>query len=224
MDEKSFLYDRANDANAIFPIFLAVRGICIWQQKSAHAHFHENSAGSNYITMSHQLLVEVRVMAQVKFALISGYSHGKWYKDINSVSFLCYFGNKRENILYSSRIKTRDSAACDASREYVMDRAPWPQPARLRHHQEWFKIVLGLCSLFRFRGPRKRVVKCHKTASNGRLSRSPAVQSKNKESKKGNRIWFKCLEVVTQWLWHSWQPARQNFHAAVRIDTEITHS
>lgn len=108
---------------------------------------------------------------------------------------------KGENIPYSSRIKTRDSATCDASREYVMDRAPWPQPARLRHHREWFKIVLSLCPLFRFRRPRRRVVKCHKTASNGRLSQSPAVQSKNKESKKGNRVWFKCLEVVTQWLW-----------------------
>lgn len=89
MNEKSFFCARADDANAIFPIFLAVIGeFCIWQQKDAHAHCHENTAGSNYITMSHQLLVEVRVMAQAKFVVFVGYSHGKLYKSANPVGFL----------------------------------------------------------------------------------------------------------------------------------------
>jgi len=63
---------------------------CIWQQKTTHAHWHQNIAGLDYITMSHQLLVEVRVMAQAKFAVLSGVSHEKWKQNVNLFKCLLF--------------------------------------------------------------------------------------------------------------------------------------
>lgn len=80
---------------------------CIWQQKTAHAYYDENTAGSNYITMSHQLLVEVRVMAQAKFAVLSGYSHGKRQKYVNLVRVISFLVN--EGRQYSFLCVNRDS-------------------------------------------------------------------------------------------------------------------
>lgn len=63
---------------------------CIWQQKTTHAHWDQNIAGLDYITMSHQLLVEVRVMAQATFVVLSGLSHGKWEQNVNPVWLLLF--------------------------------------------------------------------------------------------------------------------------------------
>lgn len=199
---KKFLYAKANDANTVFPIFLAVRGILYLATKSCACSLSQKQRGLKLHNNESSITCRGQGHGASEIRMIFWLESRKMIKRCQFHEFFFVISEmKRESIPYSSRIKTRDSATCDASREYVMDRAPWPQPARLRHHREWFKIVLSLCPLFRFRRPRRRVVKCHKTASNGRLSQSPAVQSKNKESKKGNRVWFKCLEVVTQWLW-----------------------
>lgn len=75
---KYFFYcARADDATRISRYFQKLGEFCIWQQNTTHAHCEQNIAGSNYITMSHQLLVEVRVTGEAKFPFLSGNSHGK---------------------------------------------------------------------------------------------------------------------------------------------------
>lgn len=74
---KYFFSERADDANAYFPIFPEVRGILYLATKHYACSIRLNIAGSNYITMSHQLLREVRVNGEAKFSFLSGNSHGK---------------------------------------------------------------------------------------------------------------------------------------------------
>lgn len=191
MNEIAFSTASEQTMQARFAIFPKFGEFCIWriwQQCITHAHSDQNIAGSNYITMSHQLLVEVRVISRIEISFpFRLESRKNSWKGETRWAFFVRRHNEHEISDFSpeSRLVTPSVVTHHANTWWSVHLVL--KPSRWRHHREWFKIEVRFCSLFRMRRSWKRVVRCHKTASNGRLSRSPAVPSKNQDLKKEKR-------------------------------------
>lgn len=94
---KYFFLRQSGRCERNFPIFPEVWGILYLATKHYACLLRPNIAGSNYITMSHQLLVEVRVTGGGKFPFLSGNRHGKCREKANLVMFFLFDAIKSTN-------------------------------------------------------------------------------------------------------------------------------